>query len=143
MNCYECLSGPCMEDGDGNYGTKTTCNYSDAACRKTTRSKYEKLELLFVLEKNVNEYNKYSSVFILGEQSLTDWPSSISSSSRTCVNGSVFYKDGCVGGISGPLELEDCICRNEDLCNLSNTITVDNVKIMIFTAIMVNLFSYS
>ena len=95
------------------------------------------------LEKNVNEYNKYSSVFILGEQSLTDWPSSISSSSRTCVNGSVFYKDGCVGGISGPLELEDCICRNEDLCNLSNTITVDNVKIMIFIAIMVNLFSYS
>ena len=92
----------------------------------------------------MNEYkSKYSSVFILGEQSLTDWPSSISSSSRTCVNGSVFYKDGCVGGISGPLELEDCICRNEDLCNLSNTITVDNVKIMIFTAIMVNLFSYS
>ena len=71
---------------------------------------------------------------------MTDWPSSISSSTRTCVNGSVFFKDGCVKGMSGPLELEDCICRNEDHCNLSNTIAGDNIKIIIVTAVMVNLF---
>ena len=100
----------------------------------------EKQQGVSMKNKKWNYFVKNSSIFILGEQSLTDWPSSISSSTRTCVNASVFFKDGCVKGISGPLELEDCNCRNEDLCNLSNTIAVDNIKIIIVTAVMVNLF---